>query len=268
MPTFTRNGFSTWYEDTGSGDPIVFICGLSADLQVWRFQVPELGKTHRVITYDNRGAGRSDAPDEPYAIAQMADDLVALLDHLGVDRAAIAGWSMGGVIAQTLALAHPQRVARLLLLGSFAAPDGYLAAAISNWVNVRRSNMSYEQVVRHVARLVYSPALANKPQAYEAFIQAMLSNPFRQTEHGFFRQAAALLAYAAPDRLGELAAPTTVLVGEHDQLTPPYLSMKLAQAIPGARLQVLPAGHSGFVERPDDWTTAIRDALAGGHTVR
>jgi len=119
MPTFTSNGFSTYYEDTGSGDSIVFICGLSADLQAWRLQVPELSRTHRVITYDNRGAGRTDAPDEPYTIAQMADDLAALLGHLNVERATIAGWSMGGVIAQTLALAHPQRVQRLLLSCAF-----------------------------------------------------------------------------------------------------------------------------------------------------
>ena len=264
MPTFTANGFSTYYEETGSGDPIVFICGLSADLQIWRFQVAELSKTHRVITYDNRGAGRTDAPDEPYTIAQMADDLAALLGHLNVERATIAGWSMGGVIAQTLAIAHPQRVGRLLLLGSFVAPDGYLNAAISNWVNVHRSNLSDEQIVRHAARLVYSPALANKPKVYEAFVYVMLSNPYRQTNHGFLRQAAALLAYGAPERLAELAIlPTTVLVGEDDQLTPPYLSKQLAEAIPGARLHVLPAAHSGFVEHPDDWNAAIRQALQG-----
>lgn len=264
MPTFTTDGFSTYYEDTGSGDPIVFICGLSADLQIWRFQAQALSRTHRVITYDNRGAGRTDAPDEPYTIAQMADDLDALLGHLDIERATIAGWSMGGVIAQTLALAHPQRVGRLLLLGSFAAPDGYLNAAISNWLNVHRSNVGDEQVVRHAARLVYSPALVNQPRAYEAYIHVMLHNPYRQTDHGFFRQAAALLAYRAPERLSELAVlPTTVLVGEDDQLTPPYLSRQLADAISGARLQVLPAAHSGFVERPEEWTAAIRNALQG-----
>lgn len=269
MPIFTTHGFSTYYEDTGSGDPIVFICGLSADLQIWRFQVADLSKTHRVITYDNRGAGRTDAPDEPYTIAQMANDLAALLDYLNVEYAAIAGWSMGGVIAQALALAHPQRVGRLLLLGSFAAPDGYLNAAISNWLNAHRSNLSDEQVVRHAARLVYSPALANRSKVYEAYIQMMLSNPYRQTDHGFFRQAAALLAYTAPDRLSALAAvPTAVLVGEDDQLTPPYLSKQLTELIPGARLHVLPAAHSGFVERPEDWTAAIRNALQGARQMQ
>jgi 3-oxoadipate enol-lactonase len=261
MPVLQRNGFSTYYEDTGSGDPVVFICGLSADLQVWRFQVPELSKNYRVITFDNRGAGRSAAPDEPYAISQMAEDLDTLLEHLGIAGARVVGWSMGGVIAQALALAHPRRVKQLLLLGTFTGADGYLRAAISNWVNVRRSNMSYEQVVRYVARFVYTPVLANKPQAYETFIQAMLANPYRQSEQGFFRQAEALLSYQAAPNLASLRVPTAVLVGEHDQLTPPYLSEQLAAAIPGATMQVLPGAHSGFVEYPDAWTAAIRSVL-------
>lgn len=261
MPILQRNGFSTYYEDAGSGDPIVFICGLSADLQVWRFQVAEFSKTHRVITLDNRGAGRSDAPNEPYTIGQMADDLNALLDHLKIESAHIAGWSMGGVIAQSLALKHPERVRQLLLLSTFVAPDGYFRAAVSNWVNLRRSNMSYEHVVRHVARLVYSPDLANKPKAYEAFIHAMVANPYRQTDNGFVRQAEALVSYQAPPNLASLRIPAAVLVGEHDQFTPQYLSEQLAETLSGATLKVLPGAHSGFVERPDEWTRAIRVAL-------
>ena len=264
MPTFTRNGFSTYYEDAGSGEPVVFICGLSADLQVWRFQAPELSKTHRVVTFDNRGAGRSDAPDEPYTINQMAGDLDQLLEHLGVSDAHVLGWSMGGAIAQSLARSTPKRVKQLLLLGTFTAPDGYLSAAIANWVNMRRSSMTFEQVIRHVARLVYSPALANKPKAYEAYIQVMLANPYRQTDHGFYRQAEALLSYQMTPDLAPLRVPTTVLVGEHDQLTPPYLSEQLTAAIPGATMQVLPGAHSGFAEHPEKWTAAIREVIVRG----
>lgn len=262
MPTFSRNAFTTYYEDTGSGEPVVLICGLSADLQVWRLQVPELAKTHRVVAYDNRGAGRTDAPDEQYSIAQMADDLDQLLEHLDIAAAHVVGWSMGGVIAQSLARSNPRRVRQMLLLGTFAAPDGYLSAAISNWVNMRRSNMTFEQVIRHVARLVYSPALANKPKAYEAFVRMMLANPYKQSEHGFYRQADALLAYQPPSDLPALGVPTTILVGEDDQLTPPYMSEQLHAALPGSGLLVLPGAHSGFVERADKWTPAIQAILA------
>lgn len=261
MATFTRNGFSTFYEDAGSGEPVVLICGLGADLQVWRFQAPELAKKYRVITFDNRGAGRSDAPDSPYTITQMAEDLDAVLDHLAVKSASVVGWSMGGVVAQTLARSNPDRVKRLVLLGTFMAPDGYLRAAVSNWIDMRRA-MPFELVARHVARMVFSPALANNPKVYEAFIQVMVKNPYRQSLHGFLRQAEALLAYefeGAPVPPGISAA---VMVGEHDQLTPPYLSEQLTAAIPGATLQLLPGAHSGFLEHPERWTAALDDALS------
>ena len=260
MPVLQRDLFSTYFEESGSGEVLVLICGLSADLQAWRFQVAELSKSYRVICFDNRGAGRSSAPDEPYSIGQMADDLAALMDHLSVSKARVLGWSMGGVIAQSYALAHPARVEQLLLLGTFTAPDGYLHAAISNWVNIRRSEMPYEHIVRHVARMIYSPSLANNPKAYEAFIQAMLANPYRQTDQGFFRQAEALLSYKQPS-LRELKTPTAVLVGEHDQLTPKYMSEELAAAIPGSSLQVLPGAHSGFVEFPEQYNQVLLRTL-------
>lgn len=261
MAILQRGTYSTYYEDTGAGEPLVLICGLSADLQVWRFQVPELSKRYRVICFDNRGAGRSSAPDEPYSIQLMADDLVELLDHLHVATTTVLGWSMGGVIAQSLVLAHPQRVRKLVLLGTFATADGYLRAAISNWVNVRRSNMPYEHIVRYVARMVYSPALVNNSKAYEAFVQVMLANPYRQSQHGFMRQAEALLARVTPLQLSQIRAPTSVLVGEHDQLTPPYLAKELAALIPGAALGVLPGAHSGFVEYPDQYNQALFEVL-------
>jgi pimeloyl-ACP methyl ester carboxylesterase len=264
MPVFQSNGHSIYYEDTGNGDPLVLVCGLSADLQVWRFQVGEIRQTHRVIVFDNRGAGRSSAPDEPYTIPQMAADLRGLLDHLRLPRVHLLGWSMGGVIAQSFALANPARVRQLLLLGTYIAPDAYLREAISNWVNVRRSNMPYGQIVRYVARMVFSPDLARNTEAYEGFIQTMLANPYRQTDHGFFRQAAANLAYEAPSKLRDLRMPAAVLVGQHDQLTPRYMSEELAAALPHASLRILPGAHSGFLEYPNDYNQAVVGILRGG----
>jgi 3-oxoadipate enol-lactonase len=168
---------------------------------------------------------------------------------------------MGGVIAQSIALARPEMVRRLVLLGSFAAPDGMLKNAIRNWVNVRRSNMPYEQVVRYVARMVYSPTLANNEPAYEAFIQFMVNNPYRQSMQGFVRQADALLEYTAPSQLSTVQVPTSVLVGEHDQLTPPYLSEELAELLPNATLKVLAGAHSGFVEYPALYAQTVSEIL-------
>jgi 3-oxoadipate enol-lactonase len=267
MPILQRNDFHTYFEECGSGEALVLVCGISADLQAWRFVLPELSKHFRVITFDNRGAGRSSAPDEPYTIEQMASDLLALLDHLQISSTNLLGWSMGGLIAQSLALSQPERIKHLVLLGSFAAPDGMLRNAISNWVNIRLSNMPYEQVVRHVARLVYSPVLANNEATYEGFIQAMVKNPYRQPVHGFVRQAGALIRYAQPERLSNLRLPVSVMVGECDQLAPPYLSEQLAAVFPKAKLQVLPGAHSGFVEYPAQYADAVTNALCrqGAH---
>ncbi|MFT5112290.1 MAG: 3-oxoadipate enol-lactonase [Parasphingorhabdus sp.] len=238
MPIFQRDDFISYYEDTGSGEPLVLICGLSADLQTWRFLVPELSKQFRVIAIDNRGAGRSSAPDQPYSIPEMANDVIELLNHLNIASADVIGWSMGGVIAQSIALTDPEKVKHLVLLGSCIAADGMLKNAITNWVNIRRSNMPYEQVARYVGSLVYSPTLANNEPAYEAYIQAMIANPYRQSMQGFVRQAEAVVAYIASRQLGTLQIPTSVLVGEHDQLVPPYLSEQLAASIPNATLRV------------------------------
>ena len=261
MPTVETGNIVTYYEEAGSGDPLILICGLSADLQVWRFQVPELSKHFRVICYDNRGAGRTSAPDEPYSIAGMADDLAALMDRLQVDSAHILGWSMGGLIAQQFALTQPLRVHKLILISTTNQPDGFVRLAIKNWMNIRRSNIPFEQIVRFVSQWGYSPAFYDNEQAYEKLIQVMATNPYAQKAHAFLRQADALLAHNMRDAARAIRAQTLVIAGIHDNLLPPYHSESLAKTIPGATLRILGAAHTGFVEFPDEYNQAILDFL-------
>jgi len=223
--------------------------------------VPELAKRCRVICYDNRGAGRTSAPDQSYSIPGMAADLAALMDHLKVDSAHVLGWSMGGAIAQAFALEHPARVRKLQLLSTWARPDAYLRLAIRNWMNIRRSNMPFEQVVRFVSRWQFTPAFYDNEERYESVVQFMANNPYVQTRHGFLRQAEALLAHDPGDAAKEIRAHTRVLVGALDNLTPPYLSERLARLVPAATLQVLDCAHSGIVEIPDAYCAAILEFL-------
>jgi 3-oxoadipate enol-lactonase len=261
MATVQTGDIATYYEEAGAGDPLILICGLSADLQVWRFLVPELSKRHRVICYDNRGAGRTDAPDISYSIPGMAADLAALMDGLEIDSAHVLGWSMGGAIAQAFALAHPERVRKLLLLSTWARPDAYLRLAVRNWINVRRSNMPFEQVIRFVSRWQFTPAFYDNEERYETVVGFMTNNPYAQTRHGFLRQADALLAHDPGDAAKDVRAQTLIMVGVHDNLTPPYLSERLAALLPAARLEVLDCAHAGIVEIPDRYAAAIRDFL-------
>jgi 3-oxoadipate enol-lactonase len=262
MPTAKTGDIDTYYEVAGSGVPVVLICGISAELQAWRFQADELAKHFSVVRYDNRGSGRTSAPDSPYSIPQMADDLAALLESLGIESAHLVGWSMGGYIAQTFARRYPQRVRKLVLLATALKPDGYVRLAIRNWMNIRRSNMPYEQVVRFVLRWQFSPAIFDNEQFFEKSVETMASNPYAQKAHAFLRQAEALLAYT-PDDAPSLAAPTLVIAGADDNLLPPYLSERLAQAIPGATLRVMRGAHAGFLEFPGEYNKTILDFLNG-----
>ena len=116
MPTVRVGDINMYYEIHGKGEPLLLIMGLGSDLTSWIFQIPEFSKKYRVIAFDNRGVGRSDAPDVPYSTAMMADDTTGLLDALGIERAHILGLSMGGFIAQELALKYPQRVKSLITM--------------------------------------------------------------------------------------------------------------------------------------------------------
>lgn len=266
MPTVKTGDISTYYEEAGSGLPLILICGLSADLQVWRFQVPELSKRFRVICYDNRGAGRTDAPDQPYSIAQMAEDLAALMDQLGIASAHILGWSMGGLIAQAFTHAYPRRASKLILMSTMERPDGLVRLEVRNWVDIRRSDMSFEQIMRFVSRWSFSPALYDNEQLYEKFVQVMVTNPYAQKAHAFLRQADAVLGYAPQENASTIRAQTLVLVGIHDSLVPPYLSECLARSIPGATLKLLKGAHNGFLEFPDEYNTEIAKFLESRST--
>src|SRR5436190_22870640 len=124
MPTIDRDGVAIYHEERGErGDPLLLVMGLGVDAHGWEFQVPALAARHRVILVDNRGVGRSGKPRGPYTTAMMAEDARAVLDGLGVARAHVVGLSMGGMIAQELALAHPDRVGALVLAATYARPD-------------------------------------------------------------------------------------------------------------------------------------------------
>lgn len=261
MPTVPIRDIMTYYEEAGSGDPLILVMGLGGDLQAWAMQVPALAKHFRVITFDNRGAGRTSAPDRPYTIQQMADDLAALMDRLGIDKAHVLGWSMGGYIAQEFAIKYPARVEKLILLATAASIDGYGRAVVTSWINARRSNLSREQWQRFTAPYLYSPGLLDDHERLERAILNSANNPYAQQDHAFIRQAAAILAFNASDRLGAVKAKTLVLSPKDDMLIPPRNSEKLAGLIPGATLQTLDGGHVGSLEYPNEYNEAILEFL-------
>ena len=261
MPYVPTRDIITYYEEAGSGDPLVLIRGLGSDLQAWALQVPALAKHFRVITYDNRGAGRTSAPDKPYSIAGMADDLATLLGELKIEKANVLGYSMGGMIAQEFALKYPNKVEKLILLASTAKLDGYSRVVVQNMINIRRSNMSRDQVARTTAPLVYTAELLDDADRFERAIQATVDNPYLQQDHAFIRQAQAILAFDASGRAGDIKASTLVVAAEDDALLPPRNSEALSKRISGSKLVTLQGGHAGVTEYPNEYNAAFLEFL-------
>lgn len=261
MPDAPIRDIITHYEDTGSGEPLILIMGLGGDSQAWALQVPALSKYFRVITFDNRGAGRTSAPDKPYSIAGMADDLAALMDNIGIEKAHILGWSMGGYIAQEFALKYKARVEKLILMATAPSIDGYGRNVVTSWINVRRSNMSKEQTVRLTASWLYGPELLNDGPRFERAVQNSVANPYSQLDHAFIRQAQAVLTFTAEDRVKGITQETLVIGCEDDILVPARNSEKLAKLLPNATLKMLPGGHAGCIENPNEFNRTFLEFL-------
>ena len=230
-----------YYVEAGSGEPLLLIMGFGGDHTAWAFQMGALSAKYRVIAFDNRGVGRTDAPDHPYTTRMMAGDALGLMDALGIDRAHVIGVSMGGMIAQELALERPERVRSLHLGCTLARPDAYM---LGLWL--------------------FAPATyAERPDLVETLLQNALANPFPQSLTGFLRQGEAVVAHDARDRLPAIRCPTLVSVAADDILVPSRFAREIVARIPGAELRVIPdAGHCYFLERADAFNELCLDFLA------
>lgn len=274
MPKATVGDIELYYEEHGSGDPLLLIMGLGADANGWMFQTPELAKHYRTIVFDNRGVGRSDKPAGPYTIAQMADDAVGLLNHLGIERAHVCGISMGGMISQEVALRHPQRVRSLVLGCTYAKPDtgvlqnSALSASVLGGSADGQGKIDID--LSKIDPMMFFQALL--PLTFnQSFIETDLPKVMQMfagsVEYGFdlnavFAQVQATMTHDTLDRLKQIKAPTLVITGDNDRLIPPSNSDVLAAAIPAARLVKIPGGSHAFnIETPDLYNRAVLDFL-------
>lgn len=260
MAYATINKIRVHYEEAGEGDPVLMINGLSAPAANWALQVGALSQDFRVITFDNRGVGETESPPEPvYTMAQLADDAAALLGFLKVPRAHVIGASMGGTVAQELALRHGRLVRSLVLACTWTEGDARFLRTIESWM-VLASRVPVEERLRHVLYpWVFSPGFLEKAASVETVLQRALAYPHQTKPEGIERQGRGLLAWngTRTSRLGAIRVPTLVLVGKDDVLTPPAFSRALARKIRGARLSVLPGGHAFFVEEAEAFNRAV-----------
>lgn len=262
MPMVLANGVQLRVEEIGQGAPLLLVMGLGASLETWVAQQDAFAARHRVILFDNRGAGASESPPPPWSVPDMADDAVGVLDALGIARAHVLGVSMGGMIAQEMAIRFPERVDRLIVAVSFARPDPLRRAFLlfRRWARFQGADLVQEGVA-NLPWLV-SPAVLNDPDRLEQVLGLVSGMPLMSAD-AYAHQVDAILEHDTLSRLGQVRAPTLVLAASEDVLTPVFLSREIAAAIPDARLTILPRGnHAVQIEDPEAFNAAVLEFLA------
>jgi pimeloyl-ACP methyl ester carboxylesterase len=251
MPRARVGELELHYEEDGAGEPVLLLMGLGGELGAWSLVRPELARRFRCVLVDNRDAGRSAEATAPYGLADMAADALGVMDALGVERFHVVGASMGGAIAQHLALAAPARVATLVLAATWARTDAFLRAVLGGW-RLLVARLDADEFLAVQAPWAFTPRFLEHPAPEVLAVQAARRAPGLVTSVAAYqRQLDACLAHDLAGLLPILRTPTLVLTGEDDILTPPRYGRALAATLARAEMHLFPAtGHACFLERP------------------
>jgi pimeloyl-ACP methyl ester carboxylesterase len=249
MPTVKVNDINLYYEVSGQGAPLILIMGLRRNVSWWYQQIPDLSQHFRVIAFDNRGAGRSDKPVMEYSISLFADDTAGLMKALGIQYAHVLGISMGGYIAQELAIRHPEMV-RSLILGC-TSPGGNRAVIMSEERMKKftaNDGLTPEEILRKDMDIYFSDDfIANQPDKVKEFIEISLRH--YQPPDAFLRQFAACQKHDTVDRLHKIKVPVLITAGDDDPLVPSVNSTILKELLGDAELLLYPGRrHCFFIE--------------------
>jgi 3-oxoadipate enol-lactonase len=262
LPFLQNQGAKIYWDEQGSGIPVLLIMGLGYPSYLWHRMRPTLNEQYRTIALDNRGSGQSDAPTGVYPIALMASDAAAVLDAAGVKSAHVFGISMGGMISQEFALQYPTRV-RSLILGCTAAggPNAVRAEKQVNDILMARG-VSPEEALQAIRPYIYDSSTPVERVEEDLAIRRQW---FPRPE-GFLGQLQGIMAWEAYSRLERITALTLVIHGQSDQLVPPGNGELIAARIPAAKLVMLPqASHIFPTDQPEVTRRIVMDFLAGSN---
>ena len=249
MPHVVVNGRSIYYELHGEGaETITFLNGLTMSTIGWAYQIPEFAKHFRVLVFDMCGQGQSDKPDEEiYPLTRQADDMAALLDHLGIAKTHLLGISYGGVVAQHFVTRHADRVGKLILTDTLACSDEATAAFWDAMVQAQASGGPKLRFRVMLPMTFGSPFLKLAAKAIPAFEEADGQVPWAAVKS----LSEALTGFDMRPNYANFTMPTLVMVGEMDRFTPLYQARMIAAGIPGAKFRELPGvGHAPTFENP------------------
>lgn len=247
------------WEARGTGAPVLLIHGLGYGRWGWEPVVGPLAEDFRVVTFDNRGIGESDVPPGPYTVEELAADAASVLDAAEVERAHVVGTSLGGMVAQEVAISFPERVGRLVL--ACTTPGGAASHPMPQRtidLMAEAKELPADVALRRFVENALAPGAA--VDIVDRILELRLSNAFDSA--GWHAQAAAAAEFDAYDRLGRIAAPTLVLTGTEDNVVDHRNSQLLVDRIPDARLELFPgAGHLFFWEEPERFVELVKEFL-------
>lgn len=265
MPTVKSNGIDVYYEERGSGEPLLLIMGITAPGSVWELHVQHWEKHFRCILVDNRGVGQSDKPPGFYTSLQMAEDCIGIMDHLGLSAVKVVGVSMGSIIAQQMAIHFPDRIKALVLMCPWARCDNFAKNIFRHMVDCK-ARLEPGEFAVYTQLLIFSKSSWDNAEMYAGRLledrEKAALDPNPQPLIGLKGQAAACVGHSVLEDLKKITCPTFVLGGQEDAFTPTWMTKEVAEAIPGAQLYIYEkSGHAFHWENLEDFNERVGEWL-------
>lgn len=259
MPSVKVNNIELYYEVHGEGDPMILISGLAGDSQSWQFAINTFSNHFKTVIFDNRGVGRSDAPAPPYTIEEMASDVIGLMDFMHISSAHIIGHSMGGYIAQQIAIQYPERVNKLVLESTAPFSSARNIGLFRNFYESWRSGIDMELWLQQFFYWILSQKSIEDKKFFNSLIKYTLDYPYPQPLKGFLGQINAIEKFNVMDQLNKIVAETLIVIGEEDILIKPKEAELLYQGITHASYPnyMEKAGHTAHLEASKAFVNSV-----------